>query len=240
MVNNSRPGAVPSLESSSSQEVMVQGEGGSCVNTHTGTVRVAASQGNIVLYESEGESSSVNTHTGSVRVAASLSNIISEESSSMKPKYGGVRKHEPIACLSGVCQECVKCTNTDVKLSKCDIQHVKKKTHTFAKPSVSSKENCNPPLSSTLRLREYFQQFSANTKFVGKGGRGDLTPIKRKLANSGCVKTRVKSFDVAADSLPGPGESDSGESPAKRQRCTLGSNTSPANRVIFVKPRKMD
>ena len=79
MVNNSRPGAVPSLERSSSKVNMVQGEGGSCVNTHTGTVRVAASQGNIVLNESGGESSSVNTHTGSVRVAASQSNIVNEE-----------------------------------------------------------------------------------------------------------------------------------------------------------------
>ena len=140
-----------------------------------------------------------------------------------------------------MCQECAECTSMNVKQSKSDNRYVKKK-HTFAKLSVSSKEICNPPSSSssTLRLREYFQKLSANTNFVGKGGRGDLTPVKRKLVNSGCVKTHINAFDVAASTLPGPGESDRGESPAKKQRCTLGSNTSPANRVMFGKPRKMD
>ena len=90
-----------------------------------------------------------------------------------------------------------------------------KKKHTVAKPGLISKESLNPPLPSTLRLREYFSQFAANTNFVGKGGRGDIIPTKRKLMNSGHVTKTVESFDVAADSL-------SGESPAKRQRMHTG------------------
>ena len=219
MVNNSRPGAVPSLERSSSKVKLVQGEGGSCVNTHTGAVRVAASQGNIVFNGSGGESSSVNTHTGSVRVAASQSNIVSEASRSMNLKHGAVKKYENSVCLNGMCQKCAECTNTDAKLPTNDTQY-KKNKHAVAKPGLSSKERFNPPLPSTLRLREYFQQFAANTNFVGKGSSKEITPTKRKLINSGCVKKITKSFDVAANNLPG--ESNIIESPAKRQRRYTG------------------
>ena len=93
----------------------------------------------------------------------------------------------------------------------------KKKKHTVAKPGISSKESSNPTLPSTLRLREYFSQFAANTNFVGKG---EITPTKRKLIDSGCVTRLTKSFDVAANNLPG--ESDNMESPAKRQRRYTG------------------
>ena len=123
-------------------------------------------------------------------------------------------------CLNGMCQQkCFNCINTDAKLPNSDTKNTKSK-HTVAKHIPRSKEFSNPPLPSTTRLREYFSQFKANTNFVGKGGRGDITPTKRKLLDSGHVSKIVQSFDVAADSLPG--ESDKLESPAKRRRLYTG------------------
>ena len=220
MVYNSRPGAVPSLERRSSKVNKVQGEGGSCVNTHTGAVRVAASQGNIVFTGSGGESSSVNTHTGDVRVAASQSNIVYEAYHSVNMKHGPgpMKKYEQSVCLNGMCRKCAKCTNMVARVPKSDT-NIKKNKHTVAKLGLSSKESLNPPLPSTLRLREYFQQFAANTNFMGKGSK-EITPTKRKLIDSGCVTNLKKSFDVAADNVPG--ESKCLESPAKRQRRSTG------------------
>lgn len=139
---------------------------------HICSVRVAASQCNIVFNGSREGSSSVNTHTGSVSVAGPQSNIVSEARSVspgmniMNMKNVAMRKYDDIVCLNGMCQKCVKCTNTDAKRPTCDMKY-KKKKHTVAKPGPKSKECPNPPLSSTVR-------------FVRKGGRGGNNTYKTK------------------------------------------------------------
>ena len=140
--------AVPSLERG--------GEGG--VNTHTGSVRVAASQSNNVFKVTVEGESSANMHTGSVSVADSQSNIVCKAryvSPCMNISKISMDNDDISAscevCLSGMCQpECLKSTDMNVKLPKSDIKN--KETHAVAKPVPKSKVCSKPPSSSTLRL----------------------------------------------------------------------------------------
>lgn len=158
---------------------------------HICSVRVAASQSNIVFNGSREGSSSVNTHTGSVSVSEARS--VSPGMNIMNMKNVAMRKYDDIVCLNGMCQKCVKCTDTDAKLPTCDMKY-KKKKHTVAKPG---------PKSRNVQIHLYFQQLDS----LGRGAVGEITPIKRKLLNSGHVVKIVQSFDVAADSLPGESQS---------------------------------
>ena len=76
----------------------------------------------------------------------------------------------------------------NVKLPKDDIKS--KNTHIVAKPVPKSKVCSKPPSSSTLRLREYFSQFAANTNFGDKGGRGENA---RVITPTGCFFSPIKS-----------------------------------------------
>ena len=122
---------------------------------------------------------------------------------------------------SGMCQpECLKSTDMNVKLPKSDIKS--KETHAVAKPVPKSRLGSKPPSSSTLRLREYFSQFAANTNFGGQGENvKTITPTKRKLLNSIYVTNLVPVFDVAADNLPAESNSNCSASPAKKSKLNL-------------------
>ena len=207
-------------------------EGEECVNTQTGSVRVAASQSNTVITKDiVGGSSSVNTHTGSVGVAAPLSNTVyvcpNEKNDCLRS--GNVRGEQCQVCSvksnssgESVCQNVrvvqrgMSPTLYKLGQSRRDIENI------VAKPSLEGRAKST--ISSTSRLRNYFNNISkkiqnSDHSFEGNMGRGNITPTKRKLIENKYVKNLLPKYSpsrvLPAVSLD---ESESLGSPAKRSR----------------------
>ena len=198
---------------------------------------VAVPQSNSVLKDIIGGRSRVNTHTGTVRVAASQGNIICKDMSVsvnlIREKQVSSGMQDELSCDNSVRSAKPECGekheaknlyNISAKLCEGDLLEKQVQKHKVANQSLRPKHISSSSSNSTSRLREYFHNLSKNIPGgnVAKGAAITVTPIKRKLIENKKVALMVPVFNSELITELSPTESESLQSsPAKRQK--LGS-----------------
>ena len=197
---------------------------------------MAVPQSNIVLKDIIGGRSRVNTHTGTVRVAASQGNTVCRDMSVsvnlIREKQMSSGMQDELSCDNSVrsakpeCGE--KCEaknpyNISVKHCKGHLLEEQVQKHKVADQSLRPKHISTSSINSTSRLRDYFHNLSKSIPGgnVARGAPSTVTPTKRKLIQNKKVALLVPVFDLEHMTVISPTESESSESPAKRQK--LGS-----------------